>query len=295
MVGVYIFIILVLRVFQAFFLKRSSNEVNGTVALIGFNSFKGVISAVFGMLLIVFERSSWKIDWLTVLIATFSGVSMFLTSWLCMLALKSGTLGLMSMFSTAGVIIPIFVGFFLFQEPVTYMQFIGLAIFFVSAYLLIGESKNIYNNFNYKTLLLLIGVLIANGSTMLSQKMFTEFVPYGNVSMFSFLSFAIVSFFSCVYYLFIAKINKSNIKLFSKNFIICGTVLAIVVFLISQLATIATALISPVILFSFICGGDTIISTMVAAVAYKEKITKKAALGIIIGVFSLVLIKLFEY
>jgi drug/metabolite transporter (DMT)-like permease len=70
--------------------------------------------------------------------------------------------------------------------------------------------------------------------------------------------------------------------------------LAVSVFVINQLATISTVLVSPVILFTFINGGGTVISTLVAAVVYKEKICKKTAVGIIAGIASLVIIKMFQ-
>lgn len=298
MVGLYIFIILIMRVVQSLFGKHSSNNVNNTVELVGFNLFQGVVAAIFGLLLIIFEGGSFKFDFLTVLIGTLNGLSLFLAGWFGLIALKSGTMSLSSIFGTAGTIIPIFASVFLFQEPVSYMQFVGLALFFVSAYLLIGESKNIYSNFNFKTLLVLIGSLVANGVTMLSQKMFTEYVPKGNVSVFSFLSYTIISVFLGAYYLIISKNDKADRKekktFLSKDLIICGASMSIATFIIGQLATISTALISPVMLFTFICGGGTIIATLVAAVFYKEKITVKTALGVIIGVISLVVIKLFE-
>ena len=76
--------------------------------------------------------------------------------------------------------------------------------------------------------------------------------------------------------------------------IVCGVALAVAVFIINQLATLSTKLVSPVVLFTFINGGGTIISTLVAAVLYKERISIKSALGILLGITSLVLIKLFE-
>lgn len=69
--------------------------------------------------------------------------------------------------------------------------------------------------------------------------------------------------------------------------------LAVAVFLINQLATLSTPLVSPAILFAFINGGSTIISAIVGAVLYKEKPNLRTVIGIVLGVGSLILLKVF--
>ena len=296
MVGFYIFIILLFRVVQALFSKRSSLEIKTLTMLVGYNSFKNLISAVLGLILIFIGGVSFKLEPLTVLIAAFSGISLFASGCCGIYAMKSGTVSLNSMFSTAGMIIPIVAGALLFNKPVAPLQLVALGLFFISAYLLIGASKLVYSNFSCKTLLLLLGSMIANGCTMLAQQMFTTYVPKVNVCTFSFLSFGIIAVLSGIFYaiLFsVKKKEKEDTKL-SKTLIICGIALAVSVFVINQLATISTSLVSPVILFTFINGGGTIISTLVAAIVYREKISTKTAFGIIIGIVSLVIIKMFE-
>lgn len=46
-------------------------------------------------------------------------------------------------------------------------------------------------------------------------------------------------------------------------------------------------------LFTFINGGGTIISTLAAAAIYKEKLSVYSILGVIIGICSMIMIKLF--
>ena len=72
-----------------------------------------------------------------------------------------------------------------------------------------------------------------------------------------------------------------------------GSVLSACVFIINQLATLATAFVPPVILFTFINGGSTIIAAVVAAIVFKEKLTVKSITGIVLGVASLIIIKMF--
>lgn len=148
-------------------------------------------------------------------------------------------------------------------------------MFFVSAFLLLKSSKDTYNNFSVKTVLLLIGTLVSNGGTMLMQQMFTHYLPDGDVTLFSFISFATVAVLGLPAILLIKpKQNNEGTtqeNKLTKALIIYGIALAVALFIINQFATLCTVLVSPVILFTFINGGGTIISTIVAAILYKEK------------------------
>ena len=295
MIYVYLFSILIARVVQAVFSKRSSNEVKSIALTVRYTAYQYAISTALGLILLLTDVSGGKINAATVIIALLSGVSLFFSTFFSIYGMKSGTVSLVSMFGTAGLLVPIVAGVFLFDQPISLMQGVGTAIFFVSAWLLIKNSKNTYNGFSFKTFLLLLGSMLANGTTMLAQQMYTHYVPDGSISLFSFLSFGIVAAAGLPTALVMGKTEKykgENIKL-GKTLYICGIALAAAVFVINQFATTLTALLPPVFLFTFINGGGTIISTLVAAVIYKEKLSVYSILGVIIGIGSMVLIKLF--
>lgn len=298
---VYILIILLFRVVQAVFNKQSSNEMRSVRTLMVYSTYRMAISAVLGLVLILIAGNGFRIDGLTVLIATFSGLMLFVASACSLYCMKSGTVSLDSMFGTAGMLIPMLAGIFLFDQPVRPLQWVGVAVFFVSAWLLVRSSKKTYSNFSFKTALLLAGSLLSNGATMLAQQLFTAYVPDGDVSAFSFISFGVLAVLcgavSLVMFLRQRQVApaawRDDFKL-SKNLLICGVALAVAVFVINQLATVSTALVSPVILFAFINGGGTIIATVVAAVLYKEKLSVSSTVGVLLGIASLLMIKLFE-
>ncbi len=186
------------------------------------------------------------------------------------------------MFGTAGMLIPMLAGIFLFDQPVRPLQWAAVALFFVAAWLLVRSSKRTYANFSIRTALLLAGSLISNGCTMLAQQLFTQLVPDGDVSAFSFLSFGVLALLGGVAtLLMLAKgraagtAKPADFRL-SRKLLLCGLALAVAVFVINQLATLSTALVSPVVLFAFINGGGTLIATVVAALLYRAKMTLQA-------------------
>lgn len=128
---------------------------------------------------------------------------------------------------------------------------------------------------------------------MLSQQMFAAYVPNGDVSVFSFFSFGIPGVAIALYLLIAHKGKKTEESKLSPNVLGLGAVLSAAVFVINQLATLAAAVVSPVVLFTFINGGSTIIGTIVAAVVFKEKLTVKSVAGVLVGVAALITIKAF--
>lgn len=299
MAALYIGIILLFRVVQAVFSKRSSNEIRNLPMVIGYSAYRMLLSALMAILLILIAGVGFRMPGLTLPIAVFSGVMLFCSSMCSIFAMKTGSVSLCSLFATAGLLIPCFAGIFLFDQPIHPMQWVGIGIFFVSAVLLIGSSRKICAGFSRKTVFLLLGSLLSNGCTMLAQQMFTRYVPDGDVSMFSFLSFGTIGVLCTVVFAVLCFRQKgaeggilADWRL-NKPLLLCGFALAVAVFVINQLATLSTALVSPVVLFTFINGGDMMISTLVAALLYRERLTPQSVAGVLCGAASLILVQAF--
>ena len=289
----YISIILMCRVVQHICGKNTSNSITGISCFIQYCSYSNILSAILGLLLILVVKNGFNCNLSTFLISCFSGIMLAASSGFSLAAMKSGTVALTSLFGTAGILVPCIAGIFLFGQPMSWGQWGGIALFFVAAYLLIGSSAKIYSEFSLKTYLFLVGAMLSNGFTMLAQQMFTFYVPNGEVSVFSFLSFCVVG----VLLLILACIRtkgeqKVQYKL-SPKLLVLGAVSSVVVFIINQLATLSTSLVPPAILFGFINGGSTIIAAIAAAVCFREKLTLRTIFGIAIGVISLIIIKAF--
>ena len=289
----YISVILLCRIAQHICGKKTSNTIDGIGRFVQYSAYCNILSAILGILLILIVNNGFYCNTATVLISCFSGLMIVASSGFSLAAMKSGTVALTSLFGTAGLLVPCIAGIFIFNRPMSYGQWIGIALFFIAAYLLIGSSSKIYNRFSLKTLLMLMGAMLANGFTMLAQQMFTFYIPDGDVSVFSFLSFGIVGILLLVFACIPAKGGTKIRYRLSPKLLILGAVSAIAVFIINQLATLSTAFVPPAILFAFINGGSTIIAAIVAAVCFHEKLTPRSILGITIGVMALIIIKAF--
>lgn len=286
---IYIGIILLMRVVQSLSSKNSSILLpKGAAASARYFGYTKLLAALCASIF-VFAEGGFPLDGKVLLISALSGAALTISSISSLIAMKSGTVVLSSMFGTAGLIIPCICGVFLFGETMSAMQLVGIAVFFISAWLLIQSSKQIYPHFSLKTFALLAVVLVSNGLTMLLQKIYALWLPDGSVSMFSFLTFSIPA---VVLYLYALPQKGGRGKIAPKLYLY-GALGAVAVFIINQLATLCASLVPSVVLFTFINGGGTIIAAIVAAALYREKITWRSAAGIVLGVLSLIIIKAF--
>ncbi len=290
--SLYIGIILFCRVAQHLCNKKTSNEIRELPVFIHYAAVRQILSALLAVLLIIIARNGFHCDFRTVLIAAFSGLMLVLNMACSITALKSGTIALNSLFNTAGLLVPCFAGIFLFNQPMSFGQWIGLAVLFVAAYLLIGSSKSIYKGFSAKTLLILLGGMLSNGCIMLAQEMFSHYVPDGSVSVFSFFSFGILGLFLTVLTPITYRRSHREIAKLSPSLIRYGVILSLTVFIINQLVTLSASLIPPAVLFAFVNGGSMMIGAIVAAVKFHEKLTVKSAIGIMLGLAALIMIKI---
>lgn len=293
--AIYIAIIMLCRVAQHLCTKKTSNQMTGMLCFFKYSAYRQLLSAAFGFGLILIAHSGFQCDSATIVISVFSGLMLVLASGLSLAILKTSTVALASLFSTAGILVPCIAGIFLFHTPMSIGQWVGVLLFFVAAYFLISSSAKIYCKPSAKAFLMLLGLMLAEGFTMLAQQMFTHYVPDGDVSVFSFLSFGIVGVFMLIAALL--NRNRSDEKeaassKLTPDLLGLGAVLSAAVFIINQLATLATAIVPPAVLFTFINGGSTIIGAIVAALFFHEKLTPRSIAGILLGVAALVIIKI---
>lgn len=288
-----IFIILLVRFVQQYCSKSSSLLLPKT--LYGNTKYfmlTKLLAAVFAAVLLVTEGGIHRVDLPTVLISAGSGVMLVVSSVCGLYAIKSGTMALSSMFATAGLIVPCVAGIFLYDEQMSLWQWGGVALFLASSYLLIGASKKMYASFSVKTLLLLVGSMLSNGVTMMLQTVFKRTVTGGSVTAFSFFSFILPALLLLVLMgaFRLQKPSECSEKL-QKKLVVFAFISAAALFAVNQLATLAADKVEPVVLFTFINGGNTLIAAVIAAVFFKEKITLKSACGLVLGVAALVVVK----
>ncbi len=296
MVILYFIIIMLMRVMQSVFSKRSANNLTaGGRPFVFYISMSKGFSALFGIVLILIIADFSPISVEGVGIASLSGLFLALNSYCSIKSLQSGTIVLNSIFATTGMIIPIIAGTFLFDESVSWLQVVFIALLFVGIYLIIGAAKKDVKSFSPKTLIYLLGSFFTNGCVMLCQKQFGISFPEENVALFSLVTFLVPAIIMGIAVLFIPKKPEETVKnSIPPRLVGYAAILAFAVFVIQQLVTELTPKVSSAILFTVVNGGASVIAAIVGVVMYKEKLTKRSLLGIILSLAALICIKIFE-
>ncbi len=304
---IYLGCILLLRVVQNIAKKANSNLAPTTPRGVSvYLSLMNGFSAGFALILLLLSgniiASIAGLPALGWIISCATGATLTISTLCSLFALKGSSIVLGSLFGMAGLIIPTIFGIFIYNQSVSWLQWFGIALLFVAAVLLASSSKKTNGKLTIKTVLLLFLSMLANGFTMLLQTLYKNFLPSADVTLYTFFQFFIPSIVMLLVF-FIMSIPKARANLdvaqqkeensikFSKKLIFFMLLSAVSIFGISQISTIASAIIPVAVLFPISDGGAVIIAAIVAAVIYKEKITWKSALGIVIGIIAVCIMK----
>ena len=291
---IFLIIILLLRVPQNFSSKKTSGLVTNSQSYFLYGTYSYTLAGLIAFVMLLFDgMSGFSLP--AVGISALGAVSLAVSLFCSIEALKSGVMVLAAMASSAGLLLPCIAGIFMFNEPMKPMQFIGIALLIFSGWLLIGYSKEQTGSFTPRTLLLLIGSMLSNGSVMLAQKMLSKYLPDTSVSIFSFLTFGLIGigmFIGLVPSL-LSQSGRAKIAAVPKPVFLYGTISSIILLAINQLATLAGRNVPSAIMFPINDGGATIITAITAAIFFKEKLTVRSVCGLILGIGSLIVINLF--
>ena len=291
---IFLIIILLLRVPQNFSSKKTSGLVTNSQSYFLYGTYSYTLAGLIAFVMLLFDgMSGFSLP--AVGISALGAVSLAVSLFCSIEALKSGVMVLAAMAGSAGLLLPCIAGIFMFNEPMKPMQFIGIALLIFSGWLLIGYSKEQTGSFTLRTLLLLIGSMLSNGSVMLAQKMFSKYLPDTSVSIFSFLTFGLIGigmFIGLVPSL-LSQSGRAKIAAVPKPVFLYGTISSIILLAINQLATLAGRNVPSAIMFPINDGGATIITAITASIFFKEKLTVRSVCGLILGIGSLIVINLF--
>ena len=291
----YLLIILLLRLPQTLFNKRSSGIVEGAPAYFAYGAYRYLLSGGMALVLLLIAGGFSGVSPKALAISAIGAIALGSNLFFGLEALKDGAMVLASMASSAGLLLPCIFGVFMFDEPMSPMQLIGILLLIFSGWLLIGYSKKLKGSFTPRTMLLLLGSMLSNGFTMVAQKMFSKYLPDVSVSVFSFLAFGLVGVGMCIglFPQLTKKEKHEEIKKLPKALWFYGAGLSTILLIINQLATIAAKVIPSAIMFPINDGGATIITALTGAVVFKEKLTPRSVAGLVLGIAALIVINLF--
>lgn len=209
-----------------------------------------------------------------------------------MQAVTIGPVSISSLFYSCGFLLPTIFGTIYYKENFHFLQGIGIGLTLLAFLLSIEKEEK---GFDFKWLGAAILGLIFSGAVGIIQKLFVKEYPHVALDSFLSASFAFMIVFSVAAFLVLYLKDKKKdgfqqkLAIKKKN-IIFLCVLGLVIGLANKLNTYLTGILPSAVSFPVINGGTIFITSIVSMLLFKEKLSLKQKIAIIIGIVAIICI-----
>ncbi len=259
------------------------------------NMLRMIFCVLIGFVLTAFQSgiASFKVNGTVLAIAALSGIasSIFVVSWL--LSVKKGAYMMVEVFVMLGMIVPLAGSYIFFAETIKPAQFAGLAVLFAAVLIMCSYNSGVKGKITKSALALLLVSGLSSGFADFSQKLFVEYTDSAPVAVFNFYTYifsAIV--LGCSFVFLSVKGNAKDRTVNIKSIIGYIIIMAVCLFANSYFQTQAAVYLPAAQLYPLAKGISLILSMLMSAIFFKERISAKCILGIILAFSGLLIINL---
>lgn len=266
----------------------NSKKAKNTGDIFLFNSFVSVLWAILIFFVFLFSRN-YKISPQSIIFGTVYGFLLAFFLLTKTLALKEGPVSLTTLIGSCAFIIAVWFGAIYNKEPINYIQYIGMALLIVSLVLCINPKKS-GDRLTPRWFLYAFLFFIAGGFVGI----FYKFLGASSVSNEVNAVMLIASIVSAVLFFILGliinsyqkepcpKIHKGTLKY----------ILLVGIFgcIYQRLNLSLSAVIPAVIFFPVSNGSMVLLSASAGKIFFREKLKKSQLAGIILGLFSIIII-----
>lgn len=238
------------------------------------------------------------VSWQTLGITALSGVgtALFVVSWL--MAVRRGAYMLVDVFLMLGLIVPIGGSAIFFHEQIRYNHWLGFAILLVAVLLLCSYNNSIKTRLTLPSVLLLCLSGFSSGVADFSQKLFVHRAADTPIAVFNFYTYLFAAVLLAIFYL-TQRGGKSAEPADgasgadkTKYILFYIPIMAICLFLNSLFKTYAALYLDAAILYPLNQGAALVLSSVMAAVFFGEKMKRKSVLGILLAFCALMVMNM---
>ena len=215
-------------------------------------------------------------------------LSTFTVTWL--LAVKYGAYMLISVAQTFGMVVTLVCSLAVFREPISTKQMIGIVILIAAVLIMASYSSILKGKLSLRAIILLVLCGLSNGLHDFSQKLFTSFSA-SEVSTLNLLTYAISAAVLGVLFLIPSKTDKFDAKGLLKTTLVSMLIMSVCLFLNSYLMALSTKHLTATQLYPVSRAGGMIIAALMSRICFKEKITVRCIIGLVLSFIAIMLLK----
>ncbi|MBQ8803317.1 MAG: EamA family transporter [Tyzzerella sp.] len=275
--------------------KMTSGYVKGYKDAMFANTIRMALCIVIGLGMILFNGNMSDIVPSAALlgVSALSGIttSVFVVCWL--ISVKKGAYMMLDVFLMLGVLVPLLAGELFFNESIRVTQWIGIGILLIAVYIMCTYNNSIKGKMSITSLVLLIVCGVANGLTDFSQKLFVKMDSGVPIAIFNFYTYIFSAITLVVFYCIFSKIEKTDggnqVSSVRKIF---GYILvmSVCLFASSYFKTMAAGYLDSAKLYPLNQGASLILSSVMSATLFHERLTLKCVVGIVIAFIGLIVL-----
>jgi len=274
--------------------KKTSGYTKSLNDAVFANTLRMVICAIIGFFLVIANDgiAMLKPSVELLLVSALSGIStaIFVVTWL--ISVKKSAYMMLDVFLMLGVLVPLILGKIFFSESIKITQWLGIAILFIAVLIMCSYNNSIKTKIDLPSLILLLICGISNGITDFSQKLFVKTIENSSAASFNFYTYIFTAAILLVTLFVTKEKDNTSDKQNQKKIFGYILVMAVCLFMNSYFKTLAANHLSSVLLYPLNQGCALILSTLMATILFKEKLTLKAIVGIVTAFIGLLIINL---
>lgn len=272
--------------------KSVSGAVKSAKGTFYISLIRMLLCGAVGFFIVLAEGSALPSDPSCLLVSLVSGVTMALFAVTWIFSVRRGAYLMVDVFLMLGVGVTVLLCKIFFDEPITLPQGIGFALLVLASVIMCSYSKSVKGSFTPKNLLLLIACGIFSGLSEFSQKWFVYENTGASVATFNLYTYIFSALVLLIFFSVINKLEKAENDGKSLKVLFRVFIMAVCLFSNSYFKTMAARTIPSAVMYPLSSGADLILSALMASLLFKEKITLKCAIGMVITFVALIVMNL---
>ena len=314
----YIFVLIALLAgaTKGYLGKKISNRIVTERQSAFVNTVRMVMCILISLLTMIPEFLSGAVvlDSAALLWGALTGITLaaFVVSW--MLAVKHGAYTLVSVAQMFGTVITVILSLIVFRDPIELKQIFAIGLLCVSVFFMLSYNKGVKGKLSLIGIVILFICGLSSGLNDFSMKLFTAFSE-SSTSTLNLITYIISSIVLCLFLLLDrpkkkkstkengvseskdapmsseAAEEKDSLLALLRTTLLPVVLMAICLFLNSYFKALSNNYISPMQLFPIYQAGGLILSATMSAVFFKEKITWRCVIGLVLSFIAILLLK----
>jgi len=215
-------------------------------------------------------------------------VSLFMVTWL--LSVRHGAFMLISVAQMFGVVVTLICSFIVFRNPISPWQLLAVAFLIAAVLIMSSYSTALKGHLGIGAIVLLILCGVSSGLYDFSLKLFTYYSE-ASISMLNLISYFVASIALLIVHLLPSESGQFDAKKMLRSTLLTIVIMSVCLFINSYFKALANNYLLPAQVYPIYQAGGLIFSAVMAAVFFKEKITARCVIGMVLAFIAILLLK----